>query len=120
MWWQQLQQDTSRCHTHTVVRVQRFVQILQQAADRPDQGHGLHRASSDLRDTMKSALNRTASFRSAVSRTSSAGAREVLDALREAASVDAGEAQVPTLRISMSEPVRPTIFRAQWGHVDMR
>ena len=95
-YWQQVLQDKRRCHTASVFTVQRCVQILQQAAERPEHGQGLHRASSDLRDTMKSALNRTASFRSAISRSSSAGAREVLDALREAASVDAAEPQVPS------------------------
>lgn len=49
---------------------------------------GLLRASSGVKDGLKSALERTSSIQSAISRSSSAGAMEVLSALQHTATGD--------------------------------
>lgn len=58
---------------------------------------GLLRASSGLAEGMRSAIERTTSMKSTISRNSSAGAREILAALQDTANGDLGEASEKVL-----------------------
>lgn len=55
---------------------------------------GLLRASSGVKEGVKSALERTSSFKSTISRSSSAGAKELMSALQHTASGDFREASI--------------------------